>query len=110
MIESQFDMFAPPAVRRDNPSTSLMAAKRVEWTITLMQQTVLQHIKQMGPVTAAELEELPVFAHCAPSTVRKRISELKQHGVIESPCKQAYTTKSGRRSYGEAYVVKESQS
>jgi hypothetical protein len=112
VLETQIGLFdAPPTTRRHDPATSFAAAKRVEWTITLMQQAVLQHIKQMGPVTAAELEDLPVFSKCAPSTVRKRVSELKLADPPRITCvgKAAYTNSRGRRTYGEAYVVAEAK-
>lgn len=109
MLEYQISLFgeAPPNTRTNDAPTSVAAAKKVEWTITLMQQSVLQHIAQMQPVTAAEIEELPVFSKLAPSTVRKRISELKHLGIITAVDRAVYITKSGRRTLGEAYVLSE---
>jgi predicted transcriptional regulator of viral defense system len=109
VLEVQLGMFgeAPPAVRNGDSETSKAALKRVEWTISMMQQTVLLRIAQMQPVTAAEIEELDEFTKLAPSTVRKRISELKHLGAIAVTGRGTYTTKLGRRTIGEAYAISE---
>jgi len=62
-------------------------------------------------VTALELEELEVFAHLAPSTVRKRISELAGRGQIIGGQVQTYRSqRTGRTSRAIAWSILGGQS
>ena len=68
--------------RVNDHDTSIEAAASVEPKRTALQLRVLA-ILAGGPMTAGEMECLPALRHLAPSTVRKRISELYQLDVIE---------------------------
>ena len=76
--------------RRDDPQTSIAAAKRILSRISVLQyrvyETLLRHFRKTGNgLTDKELERLPEYRECGDSTVRKRRTELKQMGyVIES--------------------------
>lgn len=83
MMPADLDLFTPEppqaaASRRRDPATSKDAARRVGEKLTVLQGRVLTAIRLAGArgLTDRELEELPGFAKLAPSTVRKRRSEL----------------------------------
>ena len=65
-------------VHRDDPHTSVEAAVTIEVHRTELHERVLDAFVKYGPMTDAELEELPEFQHYGPSTIRKRRSELFQ--------------------------------
>jgi hypothetical protein len=70
-------------VRRDNPSTSVAAAKIIVGGISNLQSRVLEAFQQHGPMTDEELELLPQFSHYGQTTVRKRRTELYQAHKLE---------------------------
>lgn len=70
--------------RRTDPPTSHQAALQVTKTLTERQCAVLQAIAYQGPLSGREAERLARFARWAPSSVRKRITELRRFGFIES--------------------------
>jgi len=72
-------------VRRDDPTTSVRAARSVVRGISALQRQVLEVIAAAGAagVTDGELEALPAFGKFAYSTVRKRRTELYQGGYLE---------------------------
>lgn len=100
-----FEEAVPPMVRTPDTATAHMAKDKVKWGAQSMRNYLLQQIGILQPVTALELEEQPAFETLAPSTVRKRVSELKAQGKIVAVGVHSYTTKSGRVAKGEAYRV-----
>lgn len=95
----------PPMVRTPDTATAHIAKDKVEWKAQSMRNFLFKQISILQPVTALELEEQPMFHTLAPSTVRKRVSELKAMGKIVVSGIHSYTTKSGRVTKGEAYRV-----
>lgn len=82
MMPAELDLFAPEptvaASRRRDPETSHEAARRVGAKLSVLQGQVLTAIRLAGQrgMTDRELERLPGFAKLAPSSVRKRRSEI----------------------------------
>ena len=73
--------------RATDPETSVAAAERILSRLSGLQKEVLRAIRRLHNqtgkgATAKEIERLPDFAGYGFSTVRKRISELKQAGLI----------------------------
>lgn len=66
-------------VRGDSPVTSQAAAVRVLEKLSALQHQVLMAVDGL---TDRELERLPQFSEYAPSTIRKRRSELWQLGRL----------------------------
>ena len=62
--------------------TEAKAAEAVLRGVSALQQQVLDAFDEFHQLTAEQCERLPCFAHLAPSTVRKRISELAQAGKL----------------------------
>lgn len=71
-------------VRRSNPHTSVVAARSVRGTRSALQVKILSILQRAGPLTDEELETHEEMAamNLAPSTVRKRRSELFQAGEL----------------------------
>lgn len=88
MMVADLPLFAQPAVpplhRRRDPETSRRAAARVMHRLSPLHQLVLTAVAAAGGrgATGRELEQLPCFAQCAPSTVRKRASECLHMGRL----------------------------
>jgi len=61
---------------RHDPPAARAAAKRIAKHLNALQSAVLDMLAKVGPMTDRELESLPRFADYAPSTIRKRRSEL----------------------------------
>jgi hypothetical protein len=72
----------PGMVRANGHATSEAAASKVAKVRSGLQEQVLAAFRELGPMTDGEVEKLERFAHCAPSTIRKRRSELYQAGVL----------------------------
>lgn len=72
-------------VRKSNPETSVKAAERILVCRTKLHEKILVLLKASGLMTDEELENHPEISwgQYAPSTVRKRRSELYQAGFIE---------------------------
>ncbi len=72
------DVGTPPMHRATDPQTSIDAAARIEPKLSQLQADVLSAIRSAGErgMTDRELERLPWFADRAPSTIRKRRSDL----------------------------------
>lgn len=89
----------PPLHRAGDPLTSREAAARIAPKLSTLQQLVLTAVAGAGKrgATGRELEQLPAFAACAPSTVRKRLSELAHQGRL---------TDAGRRDGLTVYVYR----
>lgn len=85
-MNAQIPLRLPPAVRRRDPSTSHDAADRHPRSLGALHQEVMDAFRtaerERRTLTDEELERLPQFAHLAPSTVRKRRSELYQAGWV----------------------------
>lgn len=86
----------PPNVRSPDMPASIEAGEGVEWPAKSLRGSLLWHIKAMQPVTAIELEELPLFVDLSPSTVRKRVSELKEMGKVFAGNVVDFTDKNGK--------------
>lgn len=71
-------------VRRGNPGTCVEAARAVAGRRSALHGKVLELLTRKGPMTAEELEEDAevVAMGLAPSTFRKRVSELFQAGEV----------------------------
>lgn len=86
-------LFAPPPepvvarkmARGRDRQTAKDAAGRVGPHLSPLQQQVLAAVRSAGAegLTDRELEQLPAFQSLAPSTVRKRRSELLQQGRVQ---------------------------
>lgn len=102
MRVADLPLFAvPPMVRAADPATSRDAAAKVARTLTPLHLRVLEAVGTAGPrgLTGGELEQLPCFADCKPSTARKRASELHHAGKLEA---------AGRRDGMTVYVLPQS--
>lgn len=75
---------APPMHRRRDPATSREAAAKVARKLSALHEQVLEALASAGAcgLNGRELETLPQFLGCAPSTIRKRASELHQMGRV----------------------------
>lgn len=69
-------------VHRNGLHTERSSAAAVLPHRGVIQQAVLECFKRRGRMTAEECEQLAEFEEYGPSTVRKRISELKQLGEL----------------------------
>lgn len=78
------------AARSSDPETSHEAADRVTEKLSKLQQRVLTAFAAFGKTgaTARDVEQLPIFADCGFSTVRKRVSELADAGRLEAKGKR----------------------
>jgi len=73
--------------RRDDPQTSVDAAKKILPRISNLQfrvyEALLRHFFRTGKgMTDKELEKLPEFKDCGYSTVRKRRTDLMHKGYV----------------------------
>ena len=71
----------PPASRNRDPETAKIAGDSFYRKISSLHLRILEAFKT-GPLTDETLERLPVFSSLAPSTVRKRRSELYYLGLL----------------------------
>jgi uncharacterized protein YcaQ len=92
----------PPMHRTTDPETSRAAAAAVTRRLSDLHGRVLAAVAAVGAVgvTGAELERQPGFADCAPSTVRKRLSELNKMGRLAA---------AGRRDGMTVYMLAAAQ-
>ena len=74
--------FNTPMFRKEDPETSLEAAKVVEQQLGKIQIEVLKAFHNHGAMTARKAERLPEFEEYGFSTIRKRISELHRGGRL----------------------------
>jgi hypothetical protein len=93
----------PPMVRTPDARASIAAATKVRPHGTGLRDAILSEIRHRGPITALQLEEMSHFAQMAPSTVRKRVSELKEMRLIEEAGVVDYTTAAGRKTQATAW-------
>ena len=70
--------------RKRDPATSHAAAKRIAPRLSKLQEQVLYAVMNHPNSTAEQLEQLPQFLTYAPSTVRKRLTDLHRKGLIQS--------------------------
>ena len=70
-------------VRGEGSIESQAACLKVLPKLTAIQCAILSALAHDGPQTARELENRKEFHGLAPSSARKRISELRQSGQIE---------------------------
>jgi hypothetical protein len=100
-----FDCVAGPMTRTPDHEASVLAAGRVREQRLSLQYVIFEIVRLMGPITAIEVEEYNGFEHLAPSTVRKRCSELVQMGYFREGDVVPVVTKSGRKTKGTALTV-----
>lgn len=89
-FENQLDIFdLPPASRKSDPLTSKIAGRKFEGNkLSPLHLSILEAIRLHGCLIDESLERMPAFAKYAPSTVRKRRSELfalwrlVEHGMM----------------------------
>lgn len=94
-----------PLHRTPDMQGSLFAAEIIRTDLSDLQRRVLAAIRaHQRPITALELEQQYEFQPLAPSTVRKRVSELKALALIVGVGVQSYTDRHGRTSRAEAWV------
>jgi hypothetical protein len=86
-----------PLNRRPDEPGSIAAAEAVAPRLSDLQRLVLDELRRAGPSLAVELERRPAFAHLAPSTVRKRLTELRRMGQV--------VVRSSRRPAGGGVVA-----
>lgn len=104
MILSDLPLFAappvPPMHRRRDPATSREAAAKIGRKLSALHEQVLDALASAGArgLTGRELETLPQFVALAPSSARKRLSELHHMGRI---------TDAGRRDGMTVYILPE---
>lgn len=73
--------------RKNDAATSIAAAESIKPQLNDLQQRILAAIRRWefnhghGP-TDKELERLPEFVNCGPSTVRRRRTDLLKLGLI----------------------------
>jgi hypothetical protein len=78
-----FDANVFTLVREGDPETSREAAASVLPLRTELQRRIYTAFMQYGPMTDAELLELPEFRGYGPSTLRTRRSELHRAGRLQ---------------------------
>lgn len=70
-------------VRRDGKDTEVAAAARTQLRMNEKRQAVLEAVHELGgAATAEQAERLPQFATWGPSSVRKRLTDLKDMGHL----------------------------
>ena len=69
-------------VRHGDYATSRAAALALEPRLSALQSDIMAALRHHGALTDEQLERLPEFRAYAPSTVRKRRTELRQIGRI----------------------------
>lgn len=95
-----------PLHRTPDMAGSISAAAIVQPRLSDLQARVLAAICAAGrPITALELEEQYEFVPLAPSTVRKRVSELKALNIIIGVGMLEYTDAMGRTSRAEGWTL-----
>ena len=99
------DIFAPMH-RSSDSAASRMAADRVRPRMNDLRRKVLDVLKKHQPITALEMEELPEFEGFAPTTVRKRCSELVQMGAVEEQGVKMVVLRDGRQTRSTVLVAK----
>ena len=81
-MPEQLSLIDPPTYRRSDPAPSRLAAEAVGRRASALHNEILDCFDQFHRLTDEQLESLPCFGHLAPSTVRKRRSELFQRGRL----------------------------
>jgi hypothetical protein len=100
-----FDTAAGPMTRTPDHEASELAADTVRERRLSLQYVIFEIVRRAGPITAIEVEEYDGFQHLAPSTVRKRCSELVQMGYLREGAVVAVTTKCGRKTKGTSLTT-----
>lgn len=79
----QLNLTLPPPSRRGDHVTSILAGEAVQRRASALHRIILDRFDEFGRLTDEQLEHMPCFADLAPSTVRKRRSELYQMGILK---------------------------
>lgn len=76
---------APPLTATADHASSEAAADRIAPHVTQLRAEILAVVQAAGDhgITDKELEQLPQFASLAPSSARKRRSELLKLGLVQ---------------------------
>jgi predicted transcriptional regulator len=92
-------LFAPPELRTmarpDGDETSKAAALRIVDSISDLQRRIYEVFLRYGNLTGKEVEQLAEFEDLAPSTARKRLTDLRRAGWLR-PTKEK---RAGCRAY-----------
>ncbi len=88
--------------RSTDPATSKQAAAAIASGLGKIQALVLEVFENRGAMSAREAEKLSEFSDYGFSTIRKRISELHQEGLLVS----AGTEKTSGRTPATVYEAK----
>lgn len=75
-------MFDPALTRQADPVTSKASAETMRLHLNELQVQVLAAFGDHGRLSPRQLERLPAFATLAPSTARKRCTELVRLGLL----------------------------
>lgn len=81
---AQLALTLPPASRRADHATSAAAGEAVQRRASALHNQILDCFDEFGRLTDEQLEHMPCFAGLAPSTVRKRRSELLALGKLKA--------------------------
>lgn len=93
--------------RLSDPETSRRAAKTLEPRVHNLHAQVLRAVRAQQQITAIELEGHDDFSNLAPSTVRKRVSELAQWGYLRACGTREVRTRWGTTTKGTLYELTE---
>ena len=91
--------------RLTDPETSRRAAQAIEPRVHRLHRVVLSLVRELQPITAVELEQHHEFERLAPSTVRKRVSELAQWQYLEAVGERQVQTAWGTTSRATLYAL-----
>jgi hypothetical protein len=84
-----FELFGDDNLRamihHAGPATEIAAAQSICKRRNRLQELVLQAFHDLGDMTDEQLERLAQFEHYAPSTIRKRRSELTDPRLFDAP-------------------------
>ena len=100
MTQAQLSFDVPARARNTDPATSHEAAESLNAKhLSDLQALVLAWFRKYGPGTDEQLERHECFAKLAPSTARKRRSDLLEMGLLKD------TGKRELNSRGRSMVV-----
>jgi hypothetical protein len=85
--------------RSSDPSTSHEAAEAVRPQLGKIHALVIEVYHSVGAMSAREAERRPEFGDYGFSTIRKRISELANMGVLEAVGEESRTGKTPATVY-----------
>jgi hypothetical protein len=69
--------------RRDDPETSRIAAGKIYERLNVLQRIVLDYVIRRGPAGFTHEEAIKAFDRYGPSTIRTRVAELCDFGLVK---------------------------